>query len=57
MSSRIRDIKLFAAKGTYDFYRRLSFAERGADAPGMGLLCVGNSNGSSLRNVADGGQE
>jgi predicted GNAT family N-acyltransferase len=40
-SSGIRDIKLFAAKGKTDFYRRFGFVERDADAPGMGLICEG----------------
>jgi len=38
--SGIRDVKLLAAKGKADFYRRFGFIERAADAPAMSL-CAG----------------
>lgn len=33
----IRDVQLFCAKGKAEFYKKLGFAERPADAPGMEL--------------------
>lgn len=33
--ARIRDVLLFAARGTEAFYRRLGFVPRAPDAPGM----------------------
>jgi N-acetylglutamate synthase-like GNAT family acetyltransferase len=33
--AKIRDVLLFAASGTYEFYRRHGFARRPKDAPGM----------------------
>lgn len=33
----VRDILLFSARGTPEFYRRFGFAERSDDAPGMML--------------------
>lgn len=35
--SGIQSIQLFSAKGKQDFYKKLGFAERGQDAPGMSL--------------------
>lgn len=34
-AARIHDVQLFCARGKAPFYRRLGFAERPADAPGM----------------------
>ena len=34
-AARIRDVQLFCAQGKAEFYRRLGFADRAADAPGM----------------------
>jgi GNAT superfamily N-acetyltransferase len=34
-AARIRDVQLFCARGKALFYRRLGFADRPADAPGM----------------------
>ncbi len=39
----IRDILLFSAKGTEDYYRRFGFVPRPADAPGM-ILRVTSGN-------------
>ena len=37
VTAGIRDIQLFAAAGTTDFYRKHGFVERPEDAPGMRL--------------------
>lgn len=34
-AARVRDVQLFCAKGKAPFYRRLGFADRPTDAPGM----------------------
>jgi GNAT superfamily N-acetyltransferase len=34
-AARIRDVQLFCARGKAPFHRRLGFADRPADAPGM----------------------
>lgn len=52
-SSRVRDVKLFAAKGMSHFYQQFGFIERPAYAPGMGLLC---GQGSAVSGTVSGTQ-